>query len=33
MRFSEVLWEVVGSDGCFVDGKYGLEYTITICVS
>lgn len=23
MRFSEVLWEVVGSDG-FVDGHYGL---------
>ena len=24
MRFSEVLWEVVGSDG-FVDGKYRIR--------
>jgi hypothetical protein len=25
IRFSEVLWEVVGSDGCFVDGKYWIR--------
>ncbi len=38
IRFSEVLWEVMRSDGCFVDGKYwirvsalGLTATVRLC--
>jgi hypothetical protein len=32
MRYLEVLWEVVGSDG-FVDGKYQIRIYNNNCVS